>query len=191
MQYTQKCIIHHLSSAHILIPETIFLGHIPRCKCHCVGTSHVYSIRTLGVIKLEVCCSGGGVWGGRAFTWTRWRVHVVMLLVPLHGTVVTQHHLPQCFAEVRQAGDVTVQGDVLPTEKGRKWRHLHSSRQSHVRRRTEGEGTLRDSWITKVHKKSLTKINQPRCRILVIKASLRNHSRTPALKIFCFSPRYP
>lgn len=52
------------------------------------------------------------------FTWTGWRVHVVMLLVPLHGTVVTQHHLPQCFAEVGQAGDVAVQGDMLPKEKG-------------------------------------------------------------------------
>lgn len=40
-----------------------------------------------------------------------------MLLVPLHGAVVAQHHLPQCFAEVCQAGDVAVQGDMLPVEK--------------------------------------------------------------------------
>lgn len=55
-----------------------------------------------------------GLW---SVTWTGWRFHVVVLLVPLHGTVVTQHHLPQGFAEVRQAGNVAVQGDMLPTEK--------------------------------------------------------------------------
>lgn len=60
------------------------------------------------------------------FTWTGCRLHVVMLLVPLHGTMVTQHHLPQRFAEVCQAGDVAVQGDMLPVEKRWKYSHPHS-----------------------------------------------------------------
>lgn len=45
------------------------------------------------------------------------RLLPVLLLVPLHGAVVAQHHLPQCLAQVRQAGDVAVQGDVLQEEK--------------------------------------------------------------------------
>lgn len=83
--HTEKCIIHHLSSAHILIPETRFLGHIPLCKCHCVGTSNVYSIRTLGVIKLEVCCSRirklpphGGGGGGGGFRWKHRTLHATL-----------------------------------------------------------------------------------------------------------------
>lgn len=36
-----------------------------------------------------------------------------MLLMPLHGSVVTEHHLPQRFAQVSQTGDVAVWSDVL------------------------------------------------------------------------------
>lgn len=75
----------------------------------------------LGVCRKQPPTVGWGVGGVQTvvpFTWTGRGLHVVVLLVPLHGAVVTQHHLPQCFAEVRQAGDVAVQGDVLPTEKG-------------------------------------------------------------------------
>lgn len=39
-----------------------------------------------------------------------------MLLMPLHGAVVAQHHLPQCLAKICQARNVAVQSDVLPTE---------------------------------------------------------------------------
>lgn len=38
-----------------------------------------------------------------------------MLLVPLHGAVVANHHLPQCLAQISQAGNVAVQSDMLPT----------------------------------------------------------------------------
>lgn len=40
-----------------------------------------------------------------------------MLFMPLHGAVVAQHHLPKSLAEICQAGDVAVEGDVLPKEK--------------------------------------------------------------------------
>lgn len=41
----------------------------------------------------------------------------VVLIVPLHGQIVTEHHLPQSLAEIGQAGDVAVCGDVLETER--------------------------------------------------------------------------
>lgn len=44
----------------------------------------------------------------------------VMLLMPLHGSVVTEHHFPQCFAQVSQAGDVAVRSDVLVGEREKK-----------------------------------------------------------------------
>jgi len=50
---------------------------------------------------------GQGLWG-RGFL-------VVVLVVPLNGAVVAQHHLPQRFAQVCQAGYVAVRSDVLPT----------------------------------------------------------------------------
>ena len=40
-----------------------------------------------------------------------------MLLMPLHGPVVAEHHLPQCLAQVAQAGDVAVLSDVLWTRR--------------------------------------------------------------------------
>lgn len=210
MQHTQKCIIHHLSSVHILILETIFLGHIPLCKCHCVGTSYVYSIRTVGVIKLELCCSRirkQPPWWGRVFRLKHRTVHVTLCPRAIYLDRVT---IPCCRAPRATAwcgGNSASPPTMLcrgPSGRGCNcpgWcaadgegmkmktpAFFSTVPESHVKRRAEGEGTLTDSWITKVHKKSLTKINHPCCRILVIKASLRNLSRTPALKIFCFSP---
>ena len=49
---------------------------------------------------------------------------VVKLFVPLHGRVVAEHHFPQCLAQVSQAGDVAVRGDMLPTEEEMPWKIL-------------------------------------------------------------------
>lgn len=48
----------------------------------------------------------------------------VMLLMPLHGAVIAQHHLPQSLTEIRQAGNVAVKGDMLPTETGMKGKEV-------------------------------------------------------------------
>lgn len=40
--------------------------------------------------------------------------------MPLHGAVIAQHHLPQSFAKISQAGNVAVKGDVLHKTKREK-----------------------------------------------------------------------
>lgn len=52
---------------------------------------------------------------GKSPTWVRSgsSLLLVMLLVPLHGPVIAKHHFPQCLAQVSQAGDVAVCGDML------------------------------------------------------------------------------
>lgn len=203
-QYThKKCIIHHLSSAHILILETIFLGHIPLCKCHRVGTSYVYSIRTLGVIKLRVCCSmirkQPPWWGGALHvTLCRRAIYLDRVTIPCcrapratawyGGSSASP---PTMLCRGLSGRGCNCPGWYAANGEGMKMKtpaFFSTVPETHVKGRTEGGVTLKDSWITKVHKKSRTKINLPRCRILVIKASLREHSRTPALKIFCFPP---
>lgn len=52
-----------------------------------------------------------------SLTWNGCVLLSVVLLVPLHGAVVAKHNLPQCLAQICQAGDVAVQGDMLPTKK--------------------------------------------------------------------------
>lgn len=47
----------------------------------------------------------------------------VMLLMPLHGAVIAQHHLPQSLTEICQAGNVAVKGDMLPTERDERKRN--------------------------------------------------------------------
>lgn len=73
----------------------------------------VYHKKT-GVVEQERISEVLG-WN-RAFTWSGWGLLFVMLFMPLHGAVVAQHHLPQGLTQVRQAGYVAVQGDMLTTE---------------------------------------------------------------------------
>lgn len=66
-------------------------------------------------VKMVSVWSYAGQLMDKGRTWVRSgsRLLLVVLLVPLHGPVVAQHHFPQCLAEVSQAGDVAVCGDML------------------------------------------------------------------------------
>lgn len=56
-------------------------------------------------------------------TGCRCGVLFVILLMPLYGAVIAQHHLPQSLTEIRQAGNVAVKGDMLPTERDERKRN--------------------------------------------------------------------
>lgn len=73
-------------------------------------------------------------------TWVRGgRLLLIVLLMPLHGPVVAQHHFPQCLAKVSQAGDVAVVGDVLRQGWKERYRERNRDREGQVEREKNRE----------------------------------------------------